>query len=398
MFPAALAAVAFVHLWTHSEPGWMLAVPTIDRGIVCEGTTPGNVVALDERDGDALWRTSLGANPDETYGNPRGVISSVAIAGDVAYAVSGSCVAAAMDARRGTVLWKRSICTVARNDDTYASPVLAGGRLLIGVDVIADRPTDAGREIALDAATGAPAWSFSPLRYRGTGGGISATPAVDSTREIAIVGTGNPTPMRAPPPGPDPYTDSVIAVDVRSGHWRWERQLLPHDANDFDVFASPRLFWLNLRGHSIRAVGVTVKNSRYVMLDARSGAILWQRQLEPPMRWMQSIGTPAVSGTTIVVPLFHAPESGELVALNANDGAVLWRTHTGGIYEAPVIWRRYVLAAETSGRIVAFRLGNGAAAGRLSVPSELYGHGLTLDGDRLFIAGRGELWAYRLQG
>ena len=376
----------------------MLAVPTVERGIVYEGTTLGNVVALDARDGHALWRTALGANPDETYGSPRGVISSIALGGNVAYAVSGSCVAAAMDAYRGTVLWKRSVCSIARNDDTYASPVLAGGRLLVGISVIADRPTDTGRELALDAASGAPAWSFSPLRYRGTGGGISATPAVDSTRGIAIVGTGNPTPMRAPPPGPDLYTDSIIAVDVRSGHWRWATQLLAHDANDFDVFASPRLFTLDVRGRHVPAVGVTVKNSRCVMLDERSGATLWRRQLEPPMRWMQSIGTPATSGNAIVVPLFHAQREGELVALSKNDGAVLWRIHTAGIYEAPVIWRGYVLAAETPGKIVAFRLGNGAAAGRLSVPSELYGHGLALHGDTLFIAGRGELWAYRLQG
>jgi glucose dehydrogenase len=396
MLSAALAAVAFVHLWTHYEAGWMLAIPTLARGIVYEGTTPGNVVAIDERDGHALWRTSLGANPDETYGNPRGVISSVAIGGNVAYAVSGSCEAAAMDARRGTVFWKRSVCSIARNDDTYASPVLAGGRVLIGIDVIADRPTDAGRQVALDAATGEPAWSFSPLRYRGTGGGISATPAVDTPRGIAIVGTGNPTPMRAPPPGADLYTNSIIAVDLHSGRWRWKRQLLPHDTNDFDVFASPRLFTVNVRGHSVPAVGVTLKNSRYVMLDERNGAILWQRQLEPPMRWMQSIGTPAASGKTIVVPLFHAPQNGELVALNVNDGAVLWRAHTAGIYEAPVIWRGYVLAAETPGRVVAFRLGSGTAAGRLTLPSELYGRGLALDGDTLFVAGRGELWAYRL--
>lgn len=392
----ALLAVAFVHLWTHVERGWMLGIPTVARGVVYEGTTTGDVLALNERDGRLLWRASLGANPDETYGNPRGVISSIAIAGGVAYAVSGSCEAAALDALRGGILWKRRICSTAINDDTYASPVVADGRVLFGIDVIADRPTDAGREIALDAATGAPVWSFSPLRYRGTGGGISGTPAVDAARSVVVIGTGNPTPMNAPPPGPDPYTDSVIAVDPRSGRWRWMTQLLTHDANDFDVFASPQLFSLTIRGNQVAAVGATLKNSRYVMLDERTGAILWQRQLAGAMHWMQSIGTPASSGNAIVVPLFHSPQSGELVALDKNNGSVFWHIQTGGIYEALVIWRGYVLAAETPGRIVAFRIGSGAAAGRLSVPSELYGHGLALNGDTLFIAGRGGLWAYRL--
>ncbi len=248
----------------------------------------------------------------------------------------------------------------------------------------------------MDALTGVPAWSFSPLRYRGTGGGISTTPAVDSARGLAVIGTGNPTPMRSPPAGRDPYTDSVIAFEARSGRWRWATQLLAHDANDFDIFASPSLFQLNVGSKRIPAVGDTLKNSRYVMLDELTGKIIWQRQLVPPMRWMQSIGNPASSGGTIVVPLFHAPNDGQLVALRANDGAILWRVHTNGIYEAPVIWHRTVLAAEAGGAIAAFALGNGARQGRLPVGSELYGHGLALDGDTLFIAGRGKFWAYRL--
>ena len=98
---AVLLAVAFTHLWTHVEHGWALGTPTIAHGIVYEGTTLGDVLALDERDGRMLWRVSLGANPDETSGNPRGVISSVIVHGGVAYAVSGSCRAGAYEAFSG---------------------------------------------------------------------------------------------------------------------------------------------------------------------------------------------------------------------------------------------------------------------------------------------------------
>src|SRR5579871_2276349 len=382
----ALLAVAFLHLWTHAERGWFLGIPTIANRTVYEGTTLGDVLALDERDGRVRWRASLGANPDETYGNPRGVISSVVVRSGVAYAVSGSCEAAAFDALDGTRRWQRRICSIAKNDDTFASPAPASGLVLFSTDVIADRPTDVGREIALDASTGAPVWSFSPVRYRGTGGGISGTPAVDSGRGIAVVGTGNPTPMSAPPPGRDPYTDSVIAVDVRTGHWRWATQLLAHDANDFDVFTAPGFFTIALHGRGIPAVGVTLKNSRYVMLDERTGAVLWQRQLVAAMHWMQSIGTPAASGGTIVVPLFHGPTDGELVALDKDDGGVRWRVATGGIYEQPVIWRGDVIVAEANGAVAAFDLRTGRKLGRLSVPSNLYGRGLALDGDTLFVA------------
>lgn len=393
-----LAALAFVHLWTHVDRGWLLAIPTITHGVVYEGTTLGDVLALDERDGRVRWSASLGANPDETYGNPRGVISSIAINHGVAYAVSGSCIAGAFNASTGTQLWRRSICSIAKNDDTYASPVVADGRVLFGIDVIADRPTDVGREVALDAVTGRPAWSFTPVRYRGTGGGVSTTPAFDVRRHLAILGTGNPTPMSSPPPGADPYTDSAIAIEPRTGRWRWVTgPLIPHDANDFDVFASPRLFELQTAAGMTPAALVVLKDSRCVMLDERNGRILWQRALEPAMHWMQAIGTPAVSGNTIVVPLFHSPQTGELLALRARDGAVLWRVPTAGIYEAPVVWHGVVLVAEAKGAVAAFALHGGRSLGQLAIPCELFGHGLAVDEDRLFIAGRGALWAYRLQ-
>lgn len=394
----ALLAIAFVHLWTHAERGWFLAIPTIAYGVVYEGTTLGDVLALKARSGRVRWRATLGANPDETYGNPRGVISSIALEDGVAYAVSGSCEAGAFDAFDGRTLWRRQICSIEKNDDTYASPAVADGRVLYGIDVIADRPTDVGLEVALDARTGRQAWSFTPVRYRGTGGGISTTPVFDPSQHVAIIGTGNPTPMSAPPPGSDPYTDSVIAIDPRSGRWRWVTgPLIPHDANDFDVFASPRLVRLQTNHGTRGGVFVVIKNSRCVMLDERSGAIRWQRALEPAMHWMEAIGTPAVAGETIIVPLFHSPQTGELVALRTRDGAILWRVQTPGVYEAPVIWHGVVLAAEAKGAVAAFDLRTGRPAGRLAVASQLYGHGLALDGDTLFIAGRGALWAYRVE-
>jgi len=47
-------------------------------------------------------------------------------------------------------------------------------------------------------------------------------------------------------------------------------------------------------------------------------------------------------------------------------------------------------------RKTAFELRSGRALGRITPASEFYDRRLAVDGDTLLIAGRGELWAYRL--
>jgi glucose dehydrogenase len=56
-------------------------------------------------------------------------------------------------------------------------------------------------------------------------------PAVDSDLSLVYFGTGNPVPqwggeIRA---GDNLYTESVIALDVKTGRLRWHNQLIHND-------------------------------------------------------------------------------------------------------------------------------------------------------------------------
>ena len=57
------------------------------------------------------------------------------------------------------------------------------------------------------------------------------TPAIDRRSRTAFITVGHPTPrfngtMR---PGDNLYTDSLVAVDLDRGTYRWDFQYLPHD-------------------------------------------------------------------------------------------------------------------------------------------------------------------------
>jgi len=387
--PSHAERVTLQRRWTFRAASRITSTPTIAGGIVYAGTWNGRVLALDERDGHRLWSASLGAGPYWYYGGPRGVIGSIAVAGGVAYAVSGACDAAAFDARTGRQRWRVKICDTSKNDDTYASPVVADGKVLLGIDVLTDLPTDRGREIALDAQTGRIAWTLFPQRYAGTGSGISATPAIDAARGVAYIGTGNPTPMTNPPPGPDAYADSILAVGVATGDIVWTfGPVNPHDTHDYDFFGSPNRFVVDGR----YLVGEANKNGTYYAVDERTGRSVWRTQVMAEL-----IGTPAVGGGTIYVTAYADSDAvGEIAALRASDGKIMWTRQTSGMYESPALWGSVVFATEAGGWLDAFAGGSGATLGRWRVGGPLRGRGPSIADGKLFVAANDSLIAYKL--
>lgn len=389
-----LASVRLAPRWTYRAAATITSTPIVGAGLVYAGTWSGRLVALDRATGRVRWSAALGANPDRTYGGPRGIVSSPALAGNVVYAISGSCVAAAFDARRGTPLWRRRVCSVARNDDTYASPVVAAGLVLFGIDLFNDRPTDRGRLVALDAALGIPRWQLFPERYRGPGTGISATPALDLSAGLGFVGTGNPLPRGAPPPGPDRYAESILAFDLRSGALRWTYgPVHPHDLLDRDLFASPNRFAIEREGLRRWTIGEAGKDDVYYAIDETTGRPAWRRALGGAP-YTQVVGTPATAAGRIFVPLYQAAQ-GAIVALAAQDGRFLWRRALpAGAYEAPAVRGDVVFATDVAGDLFALAAGDGRVLLRRRVGTRLTGRGPSVAGDDLYVAATNALTDY----
>jgi len=379
-------------VWRYRADSRITSAPVVHGDLVYAGTWNGDAIALDRTTGRLRWRAHLGANPDEAYGGPRGVIASLALDGDVVYAASGNCTVAALSATTGSSVWHTRICDIKRSDDVYASPVSAGNGVLICVKIMEDRPTDQGRDIALYAASGKVRWRYWPAKYQGTGSGVSATAALDDHSRVAFVGTGNPTPVTNPPPGDDPGSDSIIALDVATGKPLWTfGPSHPHDTQDEDFFASPNRFQ---SGGGWR-IGEGSKDGSYYVLEAATGKKLWTTPVGSQASSM-IIGTAAIGEDTIFVPVFTTPTSGSLSAVRARDGRIMWSRDTGGEYEAPLLLGRTVFTAESEGWLDAFRAGTGASAGRWKLCGSARGRGPSAAGDRLFVAAGDCLDAYAL--
>ncbi len=145
-------------------------------------------------------------------------------------------------------------------------------------------PNAKGTLWALDAATGAPEWSWDEVQDLwgkpgiNSGGGQWYPPSFDAQGNIYL-GVANPGPVggaRGYPwgtsrPGPDLYTDSVVKLSP-AGKLLWYYQLTPHDLFDWDMQNSPVL--TTARGRPVVIDGG--KAGILIELDARTGKLIWR--------------------------------------------------------------------------------------------------------------------------
>ncbi|MGH2410160.1 MAG: pyrrolo-quinoline quinone, partial [Chloroflexota bacterium] len=82
-------------------------------------------------------------------------------------------------------------------------------------------------------------------------------PTIDTATGLLYVGTGTPSPVllgtgRA---GPDLYSDSILALNARTGKLVWYYQETPHDQWSYGAASPVPIFDANVQGKKVRAVG-----------------------------------------------------------------------------------------------------------------------------------------------
>ena len=210
--------------------------------------------------------------------------------------------------------------------------------------------------VALDANTGAQVWKTyvvstpEPVRknskgvqqYAPSGGSIWNSPTIDVKRDALYVGTGDGQTDPAPP-----TTDSVMAMDLKTGKVLWHYQGQAGDAfmggcngpartdncpkvngPDQDIGNSPILRKL-ADGKSVVVFGM--KNGKVFALDPdKKGAIVWQTHvIDIPKGQEHSfyayLNGVVWGGAADDQNVYYGLQSGGMVALKLATGDVVWR-------------------------------------------------------------------------
>jgi glucose dehydrogenase len=146
-----------------------------------------------------------------------------------------------------------------------------------------------GNPRAYDARTGAKLWEFSSVPQPGMVGhdtwegdswkgrsGVNAWPfyfTLDEQRELLYVPLASPVPgdYGGDRKGANLFGNSVVAVDVKTGKYKWHFQTIHHDIWDHDPPAPPGIFDVTRSGHTIPALALTTKSGYMYILNRETG-------------------------------------------------------------------------------------------------------------------------------
>ena len=256
-----------------SYSGIFASTPIVAGDTVYVQDLRSDVFALDRATGTLRWQRLYGFRND----GPNGLAF-----GDGRIYGGTDTDAFALDAKSGRELWRRHL-TSATEQFVDVAPVYWHGLVFIGT--IGYPPGGRGAAYALDAKTGAVRWKFDTIAKpwafptEAGGGGIWYPVSVDGDGRLYL-GTANPGPWGGTPelpnggafPGRALYTDSLVVLDARSGKLLWHDQVTPHDVRDYDFQATPIL-----------------AGDRVVGAGKAGRVIAWQRKSKRRI-WTASVG------------------------------------------------------------------------------------------------------------
>jgi alcohol dehydrogenase (cytochrome c) len=273
------------------KPVWTLATgqveghqaPPIVKDGVMFVATPGNqVLAIDAKKGDILWRFKRPIPDDMLLLHPTS--RGVGLLGDKVYFAAADAVLIALDAKTGKEVWKAPVEDYTHGYYMSLAPLVADGKVMVGVS--GGELGVRGFVAAFDAETGKPLWKTYTVpapgepgsetwpkgdQWKTGGGSVWITGNYDPETNISFWGTGNGGPwMGDQRPGDNLYTSSVLALDTATGKINGFHQYHPNDSWDWDEVSPPILVDYQHDGKTIKGL-VDVARDGYLWMLERTG-------------------------------------------------------------------------------------------------------------------------------
>lgn len=407
----------------------METAPIVVDGVMYITTSYNHVYALDAKTGKEFWHYKHKMGPVTTYccgPNNRGV----AIMGDRVFMGTLDARLVALDARTGKVVWNVEIADPELGYSETMAPVAVDGKILIGTN--GGEYGIRGFVKAFDAADGKLLWTFDTVPekghegvwavndatgrnmlrdiaaekaqlakqggdfYKTLGGGVWMAPAVDRESGTVLFVVGNPSPdlYGAERPGDNLYTDSIVAIDLKTGAYKWHYQYVAHDVWDLDAVSPVILTEARDKAGKMRKVAIHGGKTGHVYVhDRATGELIRFSEAMVPQENMWVLPTkdgsrmlPGANGGVEWSPMAVNPTTRLAYAANLHQpmtyhveeakypGGKLW---LGGAFK--------VIPGEKQwGRLAAVNIDTGKIAWKVDTEQPLIGGVLATAGNLVF--------------
>jgi alcohol dehydrogenase (cytochrome c) len=406
----------------------METAPIVVDGVMFLTTSFNHVYAVDAVTGEEFWhyKHKLGAIVTVCCGNNN---RGVAIDGGTLFMGTIDAKLVALDAKTGKLLWQTQIEDPEKGYSETMAPAVSDGKVLIGTNggeygvrgflkafdakdgkllwtffSIPEKghegvwdPKDAtGRDMHRDIAAEKAAFAKDSSFYKTLGGGVWMTPAIDTKTRTAFFLAGNPSPdlYGAIRPGDNLYTNSMVAVDLDKGTYKWHFQYIAHDVWDLDA-VSPAIL-TQAQDKSGKMVDVVIhggKTGHIYVHERNTGKLIRFSDAMIPQENMWVLPTkqgarmlPGANGGVEWSPMAVDPKARLAFAANLHQpmtyhveespypGGKLW---LGGAFKT-------IPAEEQWGNLVAVNLDTGKVAWQHKTPQPLIGGVLATAGGVVF--------------
>ena len=413
----------------------METAPIVVNGVMFLTTSYNHVYAVDAVTGQQFWHYKHKMGPVTTFccgPNNRGV----AVSGGKLYMGTLDAKLIALDAQSGKQLWETVIADPEKGYSETMAPTVVDGKVLIGTN--GGEYGIRGFVKAFDAESGKLIWTFHTIPEKGhegvwakndatgrdmhrdiaaektafakksdfyqtLGGGVWMTPAIDRASKTVFFVVGNPSPdlYGAERPGDNLYTDSLVAIDLDSGKYKWHFQYVAHDVWDLDAVSPPILVDVKDKsGKMIPGVIHGGKTGHVYVHDRRDGSLIRFSDAMVPQEnmWVLPTATgarmlPGANGGVEWSPMaynagarltyavnLHQPMTYHVEASDYPNGK-LW---LGGAF-------KNVPGEEQWGNVTAVNIDTGKIAWQAKTDQPMIGGALATAGNLVF-AGEGNGW------
>ena len=314
------------------SPKWIFSLPNtpplqvtpVVVGGVMYVTSANQCYALDAGSGRQIWHYQRPRTKDLVGNAAGGVNRGVSVAGDRVFMVTDHAHLIALNRSTGALVWETEMADWRQNYNATGAPLPVGNLVVTG--------TSGGDEgvrgflAAFDQATGKEVWRFWTVPQPGEPGSETwqgkgilhpgattwLTGTYDPELDTLYWPTGNPSPdlIGSDRGGDNLYSDSVLALDPKTGKLKWHFQFTPHDVWDYDAMETPALVDATWKGQPRKLLVQVNRNGFFYVLDRIDGTFLFGTKYAKNVTWASGL-TP--EGRPIRVPNMEPTLEGQRV-------------------------------------------------------------------------------------